>query len=248
MYYKTRSQFTQTDYRFIAETLSGNASVQQAILKLTEDPYTVTEFLHKKELFERSMTTPPLFLSISPQLFFYIFVYHALERKQLAEDDVVDYVAGVCVEFRSSESFWQLATTEGGKTFYMVDLLNFLPDLDRTHQYFLRRYIGNVTLFLTGFFPDFIFKRSIERSAPPLAYYEHVGRSQYETAADESSAFDENAGPVLNTLAERFVDIRSAINLHNDAHFHLNRKHSLDIIQRQAATLDEESFRQSLQG
>jgi hypothetical protein len=165
----------------------------------------------------------------------------------MPNDDVADYVAGVCVEFRSNQVLWQLAATEGGKTIYMVDLLKMLPDLDKPQQYYLRRYIGNVSLFLTGFFPDFIFRRNQNIGAPPMAYYERVGRTQYESAAEHSELYDTNVAPVLNTLAEQFVEVRSAMNIFSDAFLHLhNDKYSLNRIQRQAATLDDESFRESL--
>ncbi len=248
MYNRTRTQLTQNDFAFIAETLGSTPGEQSSILRLADDEESMTDLLHHKQLFERSMTTPPLFLSISPNLFFYVFVYQALQYKHIVDDNVVDYVAGICVEFRSNHSLWQLATTEGGKAIYVVDLLSMLGEVDKHQQYHLRRYIGNVSLFLTCFFPDYIFQRSKQKGAPPLSYYENVGRSQYETAANDSHNFDQEAAPVLNTLSERFVEIRSAINLYTDTYLHLNnKKHSLDTIERQAATLDEQSFRKSLE-
>ena len=193
------------------------------------------------------MTIPPMFLSISPQLFFYIFIYRALEHKHIADDDVADYVAGICVEFRASQSLWQFSST-GDKTMYAVDLLNLLGDVDKHQQYFVRRFIGNISLFLTGFFPDFIFQRCKNGGAPSIQYYEQIGRSQFETAAGDSYTYEAEAAPVLNTLAERFVDIRSALNIYTDSYLKMNnQKHSLDIIERQANTLDEQSFRESLE-
>jgi len=246
MYYKTRAELTIQDFEFIAESLGSSTEERNAILKSTGDPESMTELLHQKKLFERSMTVPPVFLSISPQLFFYVFIYQALDRKHIATDDVVDYVAGVCVEFRSSKSLWNFSS-QGEKFLYTVDLLQLLGDVDKHQQYFLRRYIGNVSLFLTGFFPDAIFQRSKNGCAPPLQYYEQVGRTQYETAAEESHTYDAEVGPVLNTLAEQFVTIRSALNLHNDAYLHLSsEKGMLGRIERQAKTLDEKSFRESL--
>jgi len=119
--------------------------------------------------------------------------------------------------------------------------------LDGSLRYFLRLHIGNVALFLTGFFPDFIYQRSKRKAAPPIEYYESIGRMQYESAATQSLAYDEDAAPVLQTLADRFVDIRSAMNVCSDARLHLNsRKHSVEVIERQASTLDEESFRRSI--
>ena len=247
MYNATRTRFTKADFEFIAQTLGEDVQQQYAILQLTSDPVVVTDLLHKKKLFERSMTVPPVFLSISPQLFFYVFVYQALDRKRLADDDVVDYVAGICVEFRASHSLWQFSGKEE-RNVCGVDLLSLLADVDRHQQYFLRRHIGNVSLFLTGFFPDFIFQRSKKKGAPPIEYYENLGRSQYGTAADESLTYDANAAPVLNTLADRFGDIRAALNLYADSYLNLhNQKSAIDTIERQASTLDEESFRQSLE-
>ncbi len=247
MYYRTRSQFSRNDFEFIAQTLGRTPQERSAVLRLTEDPLVLQELLHDKRLFDRSMSSPPLFVSLSLQFFFYLFIYRALDQKGIAEDDVVDYVAGICVEFRSNQPLWQFSSVSGEKTIYMVDLLNLMSDLDQSQQYFLRRYVGNVTLFLTGFFPDFIFQRSKKRGAPPIEYYESIGRSQFESAASQSHAYDQSAAPVLSTLAERFIDIRSAMNVFTDTYLDLNtRKHALDIIERQASTLDEESFRQSL--
>jgi hypothetical protein len=247
MYSTTRRQLTTNDFEFIAKTLGSTTSERSSILHLTQDSESVTELLHHRELFERSMSTPPVFLNISPQLFFYVFVYQALEYRHIADDEVVDYIAGVCVEFRSNRNLWQFSTAEGGKAVYLVDLLNLLGDAKRDQQFLLRRYIGNVSLFLTGFFPDMIFQRCREIGAPPLQYYEQVGRSQFECAADDSRGYDEDSAPVFNTLAERFVEIRSAINVYNDAYLHLNsKKHSVDVIERQAATLDDENFRSTL--
>jgi hypothetical protein len=247
MYCQTRSLLTKNDHEFIARTIGRTEKEYSSLIQLIDDPETETDLLHDKRLFERSMTVPPLFLSISPQLFFYVFVYQALDRKKIADDDLVDYIAGICVEFRSSKPLWQLSSKDD-RTIYLVDLLNLMGDLDQQQQYHLRRHIGNVTLFLTGFFPDFIFKRNKNIGAPPIAYYEKIGTAQFETAANQSSKFDENAGPVLSTLAERFVEIRMAINLFADAYLALNnKKHSIEMIERQSATLDEESFRQSLE-
>src|SRR6266852_1807050 len=128
MYKHTRTRLTQNDHEFIAGTLAKTAAERTSILDLTNDEASVTDLLHHKKLFEQSMTTPPLFLSISPHLFFYVFVYQALESKHIVDDDVVDYVAGICVEFRENHALWQLATTDEGKTVYFVDLLNMLGD------------------------------------------------------------------------------------------------------------------------
>ncbi|HUL45080.1 MAG TPA: hypothetical protein VLY03_12075 [Bacteroidota bacterium] len=248
MFFKTRSQFTEGDFAFIAETLKTSApDGSTAGLRSPDDLENVTEMLHDRRLFERSITTPPLFLTVSPQLYFYLFIYRALDSKNLADDDVVDYVAGVCVEFRSSDQLWSFASAAGEKIMTMVDMLNMLPEVGKAEQYYLRRYIGNVSLFLTGFFPDFIFQRSQQKGAPPLTYYERIGRAQYETAASGSEEYESGVRPVLSILADEFVAVRSALNIFTDNYLNLhNDKYALRRIERQAATLDDESFQQSL--
>lgn len=247
MYAHTRERLTREDYNFIAETVADSPAGREAVRHLSDDPDSVTELLHRKDLFDRSMTSPPRFLSISPHLFFYVFIYQALESKHIAADDIVDYIAEVCVEFKSSGSFWQAVPSEQGRTIYFVDLLQILSDVDKQQQYLLRRHIGNMSLFLTGFFPDFIFQRSRKRGAPSFQYYQDLGRAQFGTAAGDAHRYEEPAVPVLQTLSDRFVEIRTALNLYVDAYLRLDgRRSTIDVIERQAATLDDESFRTSI--
>ncbi len=247
MYNQTRSKLSLCDFEFIAQTLGGSTDEQTALVQLSQDPSTLTELLHDNRLFDRVVKKPPMILSMSHSLFFYVIVYRALTYKNIAEDDIVDYIAGVCVEFRTSQAVWQLATQPGEKTIYTVDLLNLMNDLDDAQRFHLRRYIGNVSLFLTGFFPDFVFQRSKTKGAPTFTYYEKLGSAQFETAASQALGYDGGTATVLATLATRFVEIRSALNILTDRYLALDTpKHQLEKIERQAATLDEESFRQSL--
>lgn len=211
MFSKTRSGFTAADCEFIAWTLGASPSDREDIVALCADPVTVTPFLHDDRLFERSMTPPPLFLSISPGLFFYIFVHRALDRRRIAGDDVVDYVAGVCAEFRSAAPLLQMASHEGA-FFYMTDMLNLMDDLDGPRRHILRKYIGDATLFLTGFFPGFFLRRTERRGAPAIGFYQELARGQYSDAALDPDAQDEQTADVLITLAERFADVRTALN------------------------------------
>src|SRR3990172_248547 len=151
MFFKTRSGLTAADGRFIASTLGSTPGDREEIIGTLGDPEAITPLLHDGRLFERSMTPPPVFLDISPQLFFYVFIYRALDRRRLADDDVVDYVADVCVEFRSTAPLLHFAEARGG-FYYVTDLLNFMDELDGAHRHMLRKYIGNITLFLTRFF------------------------------------------------------------------------------------------------
>jgi len=115
------------------------------------------------------------------------------------------------VEFRSAAPILQLAEPEGG-FLYVTDLLNLMDGLDGSHRHILRKYIGNITLFLTGFFPAWFVSRTMRRGAPSIGFYEGIAREQYSTAANDPDARDENTAGVLVTLAERFCDVRGALN------------------------------------
>jgi len=177
MFFKTRSGFTAADGRFIADTLGSTGSDREGIVAAMADPGSATSLLHDARLFERSMTPPPVFLDVSPQFFFFVFIYRALSRRRLADDDVVDYVADVCVEFRSTAPLLQLSD-RGGGCFTVTDLLSLMEDLDGSHRHILRKHIGNVTLFLTGFFPAWFTARTRRRGAPSIGFYEGIGREQ----------------------------------------------------------------------
>lgn len=210
MFSKTRSGFTAADCEFIAWTLGDSPSEREELFLQCADPTTVTPLLRSDRLFDRSMTPPPLFLAISPGLFFYIFVYRALDRRHIADDDVVDYVAGVCAEFRSAGPLLQVASN-GGALFYMTDMLGLLGELDGPRRHVLKKYIGDVTLFLTGFFPGFFARRTERTGAPAIGFYQEMARNQYSDAARDPDARDEQTADVLMALAEQFGEVRAAL-------------------------------------
>ncbi len=210
MFSKTRSSLTATDREFIARTLGSSPADREEILELCSDPAAVTPYLRDTRLFERSMTPPPVFLAISPGLFFYTFVYHALDRKGLSDDDVVDYVAGICVEFRSAAPLLQIATHDGA-FFYVTDMLGMMDELDGPRRHLLRKYIGDATLFLTGFFPGFFIRRTQRRGAPEIGFYQEVARNQYSDAAHDPDAREEQTADVLLTLSDQFFGVRTAL-------------------------------------
>ena len=244
MYNHTRVRFSEMDYQFISATLGKSSGEETALRTLLVDQSTMSELLHDVRLFERIMHTPPLLLLVSPHLFFYIFVYRALAAQGIYDDDIADYIAAICTEFRYNSALWQSMVGQEGKTIYLIDLLRVLQELDEARQYQLRCHIGNLALFLTGFFPDFIYTRSIRKAAPGLGYYESVGRAQYDAAAGQAPIFEAESGRVLSSLAEQFVLVRTAINVYTDLYLRLSTtRFSLSKLDRQAATLDTENFR-----
>jgi len=146
-----------------------------------------------------------------------------------------------------NESLWKYTTDASERMVYFVDLERVMSDYNNVQQYHMHQHIGNVALYLTGFFPDVIYKREKLKGAPSLKYFEAKGNSHFEAAATASLQYESDATPVLFKLSEYFSEIRSAINIYVDAYLKLhNSKNVLERIERQSITLDEESFKQTL--
>ena len=247
MYYKTRSQFLSSDYTYMSHVFGHSESERTAIISLSEDPECMSSMLRKPELFQSILKDHTSILSVSPQLYFYCLIYQALNFKQIADDDVTDYVSGVCVEFTQSRSLWRFATDSSERMIYFVDLQQVFRDLNEVQQYYLHQYIGNAALFLTGFFPDRLFQREKRNAAPSIGYYENLGESHFEAAASSSVYVESDVTPILHKLSEYFTEVRSAINVYVDTYVNLhNPTGVIERIERQSETLDEESFRSSL--
>jgi hypothetical protein len=239
MYSQTRSRFTQHDYRFIADVLGGGDPVQ-----LREDSASVTRLLHSRVLFERTMTAPPLFLGISPQLFFYVFIYQALENKRLADDDVVDYVAaGAWSSGRRSPL--AASARRPGATARVVDLSTSWRTWTATSSISPPAHRERLCSSRPAF-PDYIFRRSRRNGGASMAL--RIGRPpRYRDSAEESRTYDEDARR-SSTASPSSSWGSDPPSTSTDAYLSLGAHGgAVERIERQAATLDEESFRQSLE-
>jgi hypothetical protein len=81
--------------------------------------------------------------------------------------------------------------------------------------FLLRAHVGNYSLFISGIFLENTHRRS-RRGGPDLKFYEQVGRSNYQLVASHATARRCELNDVFEELAERFRDIRRALNLLSD--------------------------------
>jgi hypothetical protein len=71
--------------------------------------------------------------------------------------------------------------------------------------------VGNYSLFLTGIFHENTQRRSL-RGAPDLAFYEEIGRTNYQLVAAHAAARRCELSDVYEELADRFREVRLALN------------------------------------
>ena len=103
-------------------------------------------------------------------------------------------------------------------------------------------HLGNYALWLAGLFPDHLTHRVQRRAAPPISYYDAMGATGFRTAAANDIALRHGLGELFITAADRFADLRSALNSLSDAVFFPRPKDPVDRLLRQVT----DDFRRSL--
>ena len=151
-------------------------------------------------------------LRISTHLYFYILVRHAFRRADLQDRPLADYVASVLSEFSLLERTRCAIKGQAQPLDYFFEMLAALQTVDETTGFYIRAHIGNHSLFLSGVFPDRIRCRAERKGAPGLSYYEGLGRANFRVASDHRLARKYDLDGIFNTLAERFLDTRRALN------------------------------------
>lgn len=109
----------------------------------------------------------------------------------------------------------------GGR--YLVDLVHAIVEARTPEDAFaLQAEVGDVALYLSGVFPDWIWHRRVYgRRLVDLEYYEEMGSRFYGVAARSEAAGRLDLGDVLGYMSENFPELRRALNDLVDEHLHL---------------------------
>ena len=81
--------------------------------------------------------------------------------------------------------------------------------------FLLRAHVGNYSLFVSGIFHENTQRRSL-RGGPDLRFYEQIGRTNYQLLASDAVARRCELNDVFGELADRFRDVRLALNQLSD--------------------------------
>jgi hypothetical protein len=152
-----------------------------------------------------------------PGLVFYVLVRHALLESGLDDRKTADFVASLVVAFGRSRRAYRISDEDRQEFHYLVDMVVQMGGAREERAFLLRSHLGNFSLWLAGLFPDFLDART-RRGAPPLAYYESMGRTGYRLAAESSSARSLGVEDVFRTVARDFSAVRTALNRMSDRH------------------------------
>ena len=201
-----RAGFTKEDILFI-ESLH-DISRPGAIQRLAEDPESLQEILDQAEI-RRALLESPVALPVSPSLYFFTLVRHALLEADLDHIGITDHIAGVLVNKLGGTS--PLSGSPQVWATHAVDFIAQIREASGLLKVHLEVAAGDQFLVLTGLFPDFIEKRSERCGAPGVEFYDSFARQSYHHAS-EHRALGAESRKLFGLLAEAFPVARRSLN------------------------------------
>jgi hypothetical protein len=177
---------------------------------------------------EQLITTAPA------PLVFYVLVRHALLQREIEDRQLADYTAALLLEFGTAGRVHHAEGVEEPLR-YLVDILEAIQDARGEREFHLRVHLGNHALWLAGLFPDWITTRVQRRGAPPLSYYDAMGSAGFRMAAGSDLALRYGVGDLFVTAADRFSDVRAALNSLSDTLFFPHTREAVERLLRQVS-------------
>jgi len=209
-----RARFTAADFDFIVRTLARSQTDQVSLVDLLSDVETRDSVLDHPRLVDAILNNCG-HLRISSQFYFYVLARHVLQQGGIGDRKLCDYVASLLEAF-SRASQLQISENIGERVGqYIHDILIALTGATPEQAFLLRAHIGNYSLFISGIFHENAQRRSL-RGGPDIGFYEQVGRTNYQLVASHAVARQCELDDVFEGLADRFRDVRLALNQLSD--------------------------------
>jgi|SRR5689334_14724069 len=214
-----RERFTAADFDFIVRTLGRSRGDSVSLVDLLSDSETRDSILDHPRLVETILSNAG-HLHISSQFYFYVLARHVLQQAGIRDRKLSDYIASLLETFSRAN---QLQSSDIGSRVheYISDMLIALTRATPEQTFLLRAHVGNYSLFITGIFHENTQRRSL-RGAPDIGFYEQVGRTNYQLVAAHETARRCELTDVFAGLADRFHDVRLALNDLSERLLHLD--------------------------
>jgi hypothetical protein len=210
-----RARFTAADFDFIVRTLARSQTDQVSLVDLLSDVETRDSVLDHPRLVEAILNNCSQ-LRISSQFYFYVLARHVLQQGGIGDRKLCDYIASLLETFSRAKQL-QVPQARGSAESatadsscgeqYISDMLIALTHATPEQTFFLRAHIGNYSLFISG-----IFHPAVAGQRRSLRFYEQVGRTNYQLVASHAVARRCELNDVFEGLADRFRDVRLALN------------------------------------
>src|SRR5881296_1793288 len=205
-----RARFTAADFDFIVRTLARSQSDQVSLVDLLSDIATRDSILDHPRLVDAILNQCG-HLRISSQFYFYVLARHVLQQGGIGDRKLCDYVASLLETFSHASRLQVSDETHHLAEQYISDILIALNRATPEQAFLLLAHIGNYSLFISGIFHENTQRRSL-RGAPDIGFYENIGRRNYHLVASHATARRCELDDVYAELADRFREVRLALN------------------------------------
>ena len=209
-----RARFTATDFDFVVRTLARSPTDQVSLVDLLSDAETRDSVLDHPRLVDAILSNPGQ-LEISSQFYFYVLARHVFQQAGIGDRKLCDYVASLLEVFSRASLLRSPHPSAGSVTQYISDMLIALQRVTPEQAFLLRAYVGNYSLFVSGIFHENMQRRSL-RGGPDVKFFEQIGRTNYQLVASHATARRCELDDVFEELADRFRDVRLALNQLSD--------------------------------
>ena len=206
-----RSRLRAADVELVILLLSRGSAHRRAAVERQLAAEGPDALLEKPELLERLLAVRTMLVP-SEALFFYVVLRHALRRSGVDDRDLADYLGSLMLEFGRRDRAWRVDWNDDARHAYLVDILADLDATSGERRFRVMAHLGNYALWLSGLFPDYIAARQLRSGGPGVTYYDALGSRGFGMASDHELADRYGLEEVFRSAAERFSDIRAALN------------------------------------
>jgi len=210
-----RLHFTAADVDFILKAVGRSPQDYTALRELLTDDASRDLLLDRPELY-RAVLESTGCLTISPHLYFYVLVRHALQDGGVPNREVADYVAELLAAFTRTEQTRARLPGESQPLDYFVEMLEGMQRADARNAFALRAHMGNQALYYSGLFNERIDHRARQRGFPGIAYYEGLGEASFAAASHDRWAARLGLAELFALLSHCFHRARLALNSMSD--------------------------------
>ncbi len=209
-----RARFTAADFDFIVRTLARSQTDQVSLVDLLSDLETRDSILDHPRLVEAILSNCG-HLRISSQFYFYVLARHVLQQGGIGDRKLCDYVASLLEAFSRANRLQMSDENDNRAQQYISDMLIALTRATPEQAFLLRAHVGNYSLFISGIFHENTQRRNL-RGGPDIKFYEQVGRTNFQMVASHATARHCELDDVFEELADRFREVRLALNQLSD--------------------------------
>src|ERR1700704_2011713 len=208
-----RARFTAADFDFVVRTLARSRNDPLSLVDLLSYVETRDSILDNPRLVDAILSNAG-HLRISSQFYFYVLARHVLQQAGIRDRKLCDYVASLLEAFSRASVLRAPHNAEPIEE-YISDMLIALRRVTPEQAFLLRAHVGNYSLFVSGIFHENMQRRRL-RGGPDVKFYEQIGRTNYQLLASHATARRCELDDVFEGLADRFCDVRCALNRLSD--------------------------------